>query len=129
MLFLFFFFFNDTATTEIYTLSLHDALPILARAEKIAENIRTVVKDFRFVWEGKSFELGCSIGLVPITFESVSPTELLSEADAACYAAKEKGRNRVQVFEPGDIELARRHGEMQWVSRINSALRDRKSVV
>src|SRR5688572_32956428 len=26
--FLFFFFFNDTATTEIYTLSLHDALPI-----------------------------------------------------------------------------------------------------
>src|SRR3989449_11673903 len=26
----FFFFFNDTATTEIYTLSLHDALPILA---------------------------------------------------------------------------------------------------
>src|SRR6266496_4765818 len=28
-LFLFFFFFNDTATTEIYTLSLHDALPIL----------------------------------------------------------------------------------------------------
>src|SRR3712207_6973710 len=29
ILFLFFFFFNDTATTEIYTLSLHDALPIL----------------------------------------------------------------------------------------------------
>src|SRR2546427_3278320 len=27
-----FFFFNDTATTEIYTLSLHDALPILERA-------------------------------------------------------------------------------------------------
>src|SRR5258706_5081062 len=27
----FFFFFNDTATTEIYTLSLHDALPILSR--------------------------------------------------------------------------------------------------
>src|SRR2546426_11140450 len=30
---LIFFFFNDTATTEIYTLSLHDALPISARAE------------------------------------------------------------------------------------------------
>src|SRR2546425_9768430 len=29
--FCFFFFFNDTATTEIYTLSLHDALPISAR--------------------------------------------------------------------------------------------------
>ena len=30
LLFCFFFFFNDTATTEIYTLSLHDALPILS---------------------------------------------------------------------------------------------------
>src|SRR2546422_4405230 len=29
-----FFFFNDTATTEIYTLSLHDALPILAREHR-----------------------------------------------------------------------------------------------
>src|SRR2546430_8719848 len=31
---LFFFFFNDTATTEIYTLSLHDALPIYVRCER-----------------------------------------------------------------------------------------------
>src|SRR2546429_6276133 len=33
----FFFFFNDTATTEIYTLSLHDALPICAIADKYAK--------------------------------------------------------------------------------------------
>src|SRR2546422_10311756 len=32
----FFFFFNDTATTEIYTLSLHDALPIWSAEEKEA---------------------------------------------------------------------------------------------
>src|SRR5256885_10214213 len=35
-IFLFFFFFNDTATTEIYTLSLHDALPISCRAAAAA---------------------------------------------------------------------------------------------
>src|SRR5260370_42642615 len=33
----FLFFFNDTATTEIYTLSLHDALPILARLVRQGE--------------------------------------------------------------------------------------------
>src|SRR3712207_9192696 len=33
MMYVLFFFFNDTATTEIYTLSLHDALPILAGEE------------------------------------------------------------------------------------------------
>src|SRR3712207_9583662 len=37
---LFFFFFNDTATTEIYTLSLHDALPILADRQRL-EHRRT----------------------------------------------------------------------------------------
>src|SRR6266849_10886445 len=31
---LFFFFFNDTATTEIYTLSLHDALPIFVQSKR-----------------------------------------------------------------------------------------------
>src|SRR2546425_11875202 len=36
LLFHFFFFFNDTATTEIYTLSLHDALPILRRQLPLA---------------------------------------------------------------------------------------------
>src|SRR6266511_6488295 len=38
---MFFFFFNDTATTEIYTLSLHDALPIFSTSYKNADVIVT----------------------------------------------------------------------------------------
>src|SRR3712207_9170467 len=34
------FFFNDTATTEIYTLSLHDALPIYARPKPLDQPVR-----------------------------------------------------------------------------------------
>ncbi|MCW9059550.1 MAG: EAL domain-containing protein [Gammaproteobacteria bacterium] len=98
----------------------------LERAERVAETIRNVIKQFHFSWEGNSFELACSIGLVPITADSISPAEILSEADAACFTAKEKGRNRVQLFQPGDIELARRHGEMQWVSRLQLALKENR---
>ncbi|GAO36185.1 hypothetical protein SCT_1587 [Sulfuricella sp. T08] len=101
----------------------------LDRALKIAESLRQVVKDFRFSWEGRPFDLGASIGLVLIDADSVSIEELMSEADAACYAAKEKGRNRVQVFRPGNLELARRHGEMQWVSRISQALEENRFVL
>ncbi len=98
----------------------------LDRALRIAEGLRKVIKDFRFSWQGRTFDLGASIGLVPINIDSVSPEEALSEADAACYVAKEKGRNRVQIFQPGNLELAKRHGEMQWVSRIKEALEQKR---
>jgi Amt family ammonium transporter len=49
-------------------------------------------------------------------------SQLLSWADTACYAAKDLGRNRVHLYEPEDIELAKRQGQMQWVSRIRQAL-------
>src|SRR5476649_2826712 len=39
-IFLLFFFFNDTATTEIYTLSLHDALPICAAGRGVVRRAR-----------------------------------------------------------------------------------------
>lgn len=96
----------------------------LDKALQIVDELRLVAKNFRFVWEDKTFEISASIGLVPITPDSISPAEVLSEADAACYAAKDKGRNRIQVYEHGDLELARRHGEMQWVSRITQALEE-----
>ena len=96
----------------------------LKDAVHIAEGLRKVVKEFHFVWENKTFEISVSIGVVPITADSVSPAEILSDADAACFAAKDKGRNCIQVFELGNVELARRHGEMQWVSRITEALEE-----
>ncbi len=98
----------------------------LERAQLITEELLGVVKNFRFVWQGHSFDIGVSIGLVPITEDSVTPAEVLSEADAACFAAKEKGRNRVQVYQPGDMEMARRHGEMQWVSRLRKAMEENR---
>src|SRR2546430_13548175 len=41
-----FFFFNDTATTEIYTLSLHDALPIYAKKSRLRTYLRVCVDSF-----------------------------------------------------------------------------------
>jgi diguanylate cyclase (GGDEF)-like protein len=96
----------------------------LEHAQRIADNMRKVIKGFRFTWEGKTFRLSGSLGLVPITSDSISVAEVMAEADAACYAAKEKGRNRVQVYQPGNLELARRTSEMQWVSRITEALHE-----
>jgi diguanylate cyclase (GGDEF)-like protein len=92
-----------------------------AQALAIAEQIRQSVKQFRFLWEHGSFELGISIGLVDIDKNSKSMTALLIAADQACYLAKEQGRNRIHVYRGADLMLAQRHGEMLWVARLSAA--------
>jgi EAL domain-containing protein (putative c-di-GMP-specific phosphodiesterase class I) len=88
----------------------------------LCEQLRDAIRDFRFFWEGKSFGIGVSIGLSIINKASRSAVNLFKEADSACYAAKDKGRNRIHVYSPDDEELALRQGEMQWVEKIQRGL-------
>jgi len=91
-------------------------------ALRIAEHLRAAVRDFRFSWHTHIFEIGVSMGVVPIVQGAGTLPELLSAADSACYIAKDKGRNRIHVFQQNDEDLARRHGEMQWINRLQHAL-------
>lgn len=90
------------------------------------EKIRSIVRDFSFAWEDRCFTVGVSIGVTAINSTSGNSGELLKEADAACYAAKDKGRNRVHVFRPDDEDLAQRQGEMQWVEKIHQGLNENR---
>lgn len=94
----------------------------LDRAQQIAEEIRQAVRDFRFLYEDHGFEIGVSIGLVPVTRESPSIVEIMSAADVACYAAKDSGRNRIHAYQPDDEEMVQRRGELSWVSQIGRAI-------
>jgi len=91
-------------------------------ALRIAETLRQAIADFHFIVNQRTFAVGVSIGLVNMADGTLSLTEVLSAGDAACYMAKEKGRNRVQLYHPKDTELAMRHGEMEWVGRLQDAL-------
>lgn len=91
-------------------------------AERIAENLRYAVERLRFAWEERPFAIGVSIGLVALSDSLPTLEDCLRAADVACYMAKEKGRNRVQRYLPGDAELAVRYGEMEWVNRLHRAL-------
>lgn len=98
-------------------------------ATNVAHKLRQLIQDFRFVWDNKVFTLGVSIGLVAIDDKTESVKNCLSLADAACYAAKDAGRNRVHEYSPEDWELASKQREMQWASRITQALEEDRLVL
>ncbi len=92
---------------------------------EIAEKLRRAISEFRFQWKERSFDISASIGACAITAESGSPASILSNADAACYVAKDNGRNRVQLFY-GGRECARKRTEMDWVARLNAAIQENR---
>lgn len=98
----------------------------LDEAMQTAEVLRTAIDEFKFMWDDRSFRLGVSIGVVPITADNEDVAGMLSAADSACAAAKEAGRNRIHSYQENDIDLMRRRREMQWAARINNALEDNR---
>ncbi len=93
-----------------------------ARGVDVAAYLLESVKALRFTWEDKTFNLAASIGVVPLNKEFAAITDVLRAADSACYVAKELGRNRIHIFHQNDLTMAKHHGQMQWMQRIQRAL-------
>ena len=98
----------------------------LENARKIAEKLRQRIKNLRFGWQDKTFDIGVSIGVVAIAPNHPGASGILSTADLSCYTAKDMGRNRIHVYEPTDTTLAQRHGEMCWTTLIVEALNENR---
>lgn len=98
----------------------------IKQALRVTTIIQKEVEGFRFTWEEQRFSIGVSIGVVSINEASENMARVLSKADAACYVAKDAGRNRVHIYHEDDVELAKRHGEMHWVAVINRALEENR---
>lgn len=96
----------------------------LERATEIANDFCNSVQAFRFVYDEKVFHIGVSIGVVPLNANSTSTEEVLKLADSTCYSAKNKGRNRVQVYYLHDDDITQQSEDSQWFSRITQALDD-----
>ncbi|HHH72341.1 MAG TPA: EAL domain-containing protein [Sulfuricurvum sp.] len=93
-------------------------------AEMMAERLLQHIGEYRFFWEGKTFRVGASVGMVAIRKECCTLATILSRADSACYAAKDHGRNRIHIANDDDIVVLQRQEQMQWINRIERALED-----
>ena len=92
---------------------------VLDQALRVADSLRQAIRDYRFVWQDGVLAVGVSIGIVQITSESATVANLMSQADVACYTAKDAGRNRVELYRADNVP--ERHREMHWVSKLTRA--------
>ena len=94
------------------------------KAKNICRSIIQSIRDTRFVWGNNSFESGASIGIVPVNEATRSLADVMGSVDAACYEAKDKGRNRIQVFEPNNAEFVKHKKETSWIQKIKAAVQN-----
>ena len=106
---------GDEFSVLLYNVTPEDAV-------SVAEGFRTQIQDYVFKNQGKSIDIGCSIGMTMVDAD-VSKEELLSRADYSCRAAKLAGKNNVHVYSERDkkdmIELI---DDIGWTRRIKHAL-------
>lgn len=95
-------------------------------AGRLAEEMRQAINDVEFIWQKRVFGGSVSIGLVSFSDPDTNPADALSAADSACFLAKEKGRNRVQIYRWEDDELIARWREMDWMGRLRTALKEER---
>jgi diguanylate cyclase len=99
------------------------------QAQRVAQQICDRIDEFRFVHDGRRFRIGASIGLVQVDARWNDLADLLKAGDAACYAAKEAGRNRVHTWYESDRMILERSGDMQWATRLAQALDEERLVL
>jgi diguanylate cyclase (GGDEF)-like protein/PAS domain S-box-containing protein len=98
----------------------------LSKASKVAQLLIDAIREYRFVWDQKTYKVGVSVGIVPIRAESVSLKQLMHDADQACYVAKDLGRGRAYTHNEADVVLANRLGEKLQRKDIDDALSDER---
>lgn len=88
----------------------------------VAQSIIHALSEVPFVWEHIRFNLTCSIGIRMMDHTATSPQMVHAQADTACHAAKEEGRNRFNLYRQDDADLRRRQQEMECVNLVHDAL-------
>ena len=96
----------------------------LDKAHQIAHDVCRAIGEYRFIWKEKVFNVGASIGLLELGRESGTVEESLAAADSACYVAKAQGSGNVSVYSARDESVARHSGDIQWLQKLQAALRD-----
>ena len=98
----------------------------LNEAMQLIERLRDMIENFTFLWERRQFKVTASFGVAIITEDYDTVTDVLRDADTACFLAKDRGRNCVHVHVQEDATVSERRRQMAWINRIDAAIGDKR---
>lgn len=108
-------FGGDEFTLLLYNINECDVL-------RAADNFRALCNDYKFAEEDEFFNIPCSVGIAMIDDHVNTAEEVLSHADLACNMAKQQGRNRVNLYNPADLDKAGMAADMGWAAQVRKML-------
>ncbi|MDB6164853.1 MAG: diguanylate cyclase [Xanthomonadaceae bacterium] len=96
----------------------------LEGAHALAERLRVRIEGYIYVWEQRSYTISASLGVVILDQAGQTLADVLSQADSACYMAKDRGRNRIHFYSEQADETIQRRGEMEWANRLRGVIEE-----
>jgi len=105
---------------------------INTEADAITPRVTELVKkinQLKPMYSGKIMNTSASIGVAIFPDHADSAVELLAKADTAMYEAKSGGRNRIHIYEPGDMQQEKMGSDLVWKDRVHDALESEKFVL
>ena len=100
-----------------------------SRAYDVARDIGEAVRELEVISASKQLNVTASVGIASMDRETDGIVGVMAAAEIACKAAKEAGRDRIQVFEKDNTTLVRRSEEIGWIGRVQQALRNDEFVL
>ena len=94
----------------------------LAGATDLAQELGRLLSAFRFTWGGQHFGVGFHMGVIGVDGERPQVTQVLQAVDTASHLARQRGRNKIYVFDPERDGHYDRHSRLNWLQRIRRAL-------
>ena len=98
-------------------------------AFSLAYRLLDAIREYRFIWQDSIYSISICIGVAEIQQEDKMADSVLKKAEAACNVAKEKGHNRIQLFDANDADTKRLQAEQLWVSHLQQAIEQDRFVI
>ncbi len=96
------------------------------RAQGIAGQLREALSRLGYVCGSQAIDVTASFGIAQVVAGPHALSHALASAEIACKAAKDRGRDRVEVYADGDHSIVRRYTDLALIGTVRSALTDQR---